>query len=189
MTANEKTTKKKTVKKTTAKKKKRKAAAVKKKPGKRGRKPQVNPFTTEKELDRLAKVAGYGLTMEQVAGAFGMSRATFYNLMADHPEIRDRLEQGRASAVKTVAGKLYNKAIKGDLAAIIFFLKSKGGFSERHDFNHSHTGGIEINHKVDIATVQRIEQMSPEQRAQRLTELRAIESRQQDMETVDVQVV
>ena len=54
-----------------------------------------------------------------------------------------QLQTGKTRAVAKIAGKLYNKALQGDLGAQIFFLKTQGGWSEKQRFEHS--GGLQID--------------------------------------------
>jgi len=67
------------------------------------------------------------------------------------------------------------------MQAAIFYLKAKGGWSEKVQ--------IDITAKVEIeaATIQRIESLSPEQRSVRLKELDDL--RNLENQVIDVEVV
>ncbi len=78
------------------------------------------------EVETLAAV----LTTEQIADYFGIGRRTFYSLMERDPEIAARYKRGRARAVGSIAQSLIAKARSGNTTAMIFFLKTQGGWRE-----------------------------------------------------------
>jgi hypothetical protein len=65
---------------------------------------------------------------------------------------REELDQARARANASVGGALFNKATKGDTAAMIFWMKTRAGWREKHDFEHSGPDGgaipIEIKRTI-----------------------------------------
>ena len=81
-----------------------------------------------REVRRLSMV---GLTKEQIAGALGMSRSTFFDHMSKNPEISDAFEQGKGYGIGRVADSLFAKAVKGDTTAQTFFLKARAGWKDK----------------------------------------------------------
>lgn len=48
-------------------------------------------------------------------------------------EFADAIKKGRAIGLAKVANKLMDKALGGDTASIIFFLKTQGGWKEKQE--------------------------------------------------------
>lgn len=84
---------------------------------------------TDEMLERIGKCAGRGLTVEQIAYLIGCGPTTFYKIQKADPRIKEVMEQGRADALEAVTNALYEKAIKGDNTAMIFFLKNRSARS------------------------------------------------------------
>lgn len=56
---------------------------------------------------------------------------------------REELDQSLAQANATIGGSLFNKAKGGDTAAMIFWLKTRAGFRETQNIDHT-SGGEKI---------------------------------------------
>lgn len=78
------------------------------------------------EVETLAAV----LTVAQMADYFGIGRTTFFSIVNRDPEVAERYKRGRARAVGAIAQSLVSKARAGDTTAMIFFLKTQGGWRE-----------------------------------------------------------
>jgi hypothetical protein len=78
------------------------------------------------EVETLAAV----LTSAQIADFLGIGRSTFYRLLERDPELAGRYKRGKARAVGAVAQSLVTKARAGNVTAMIFFLKTQGGWRE-----------------------------------------------------------
>lgn len=116
-----------------AKKKSAKKKAARKKKLPMGRPPVEDPWTTEAALKKLQKQAATGIRMDDIAALHGMGRSTFFALMKKNPQIREHIDRGRAKALHDIAESLTQKALKGDLGAQIFYLKTKGGWKEQQE--------------------------------------------------------
>ena len=84
----------------------------------------------EFDLDLVEQYASEGLTEEQVAECFGVSRATIQRRKAEDEAFEAAYKRGRYSGVQKVANALFQSAINGNTTAQIFFLKSRAGFKE-----------------------------------------------------------
>lgn len=80
---------------------------------------------TDHDRKRVALHAGLGVPIEQIARIVGIAKETLIK------HYGDELELGRAQATASIAGKLYERAMKGDVACMIFWLKAQAGWSER----------------------------------------------------------
>jgi hypothetical protein len=78
------------------------------------------------EVETLAAV----LSAEQIADYLGMGRRTFYSVMERDEDVAARYKRGRARAVGAVAQSLITKARGGNVTAMIFYLKTQGGWRE-----------------------------------------------------------
>lgn len=78
------------------------------------------------EVETLAAV----LTSEQIADYFGIARRTFYSLMERDEDIAARYKKGKARAIGAIAQTLITKARAGDTIAMLFYLKTQGGWRE-----------------------------------------------------------
>jgi len=82
--------------------------------------------------EQIIQVESLGsvLSIEQIADYFGISKVTFYAMMERQPEISLRYKKGKAKAIGSVSKGLLQKAIAGDNAAAIFYLKTQAGWKE-----------------------------------------------------------
>lgn len=78
------------------------------------------------EVETLAAV----LTAQQMADYFGLGRTTFFALLDRDPDLAERYKRGKARAVGAVAQSLVSKARAGNVTAMIFYLKTQGGWRE-----------------------------------------------------------
>jgi hypothetical protein len=90
------------------------------------RKPMSLNAAQKAEVETLAAV----LTSEQIADFFGIARRTFYSLMERDEDIAARYKKGRARAIGAIAQTLITKAHSGDTIAMLFYLKTQGGWRE-----------------------------------------------------------
>lgn len=79
------------------------------------------------EEDNLLLLQGWkrdGLTDEQVAEKIGVAARTLERWKASHSQISRALKIGKTKANFAVENKLFQKAMTGNIAAIIFWLKN-----------------------------------------------------------------
>lgn len=98
----------------------------KKKVNKGGRPP------TKLNAEEIAQVEALGavLSIEQIADYFGIAKSTFYSIMERQPEVSIRYKKGKAKAIGSVSQGLLKKAMSGDVASTIFYLKTQAGWKE-----------------------------------------------------------
>lgn len=97
-----------------------------------GTRPRIRPDWESPDIhENIERLASLGLTDEQIAHQLGVCRQTLSEKKRDYPDIADAIRRGRASGIEEVADALKQKAQAGDTSAMIFFLRSKAGWSDR----------------------------------------------------------
>jgi hypothetical protein len=82
-------------------------------------------WLTDEGLLLLAGWARDGLTDEQIAVKCGISTSTLYEWKNKYSEISESLKKGKDIADFEVENALHQKALSGDVAAMIFWLKNR----------------------------------------------------------------
>jgi hypothetical protein len=110
------------------------------KTGRRGR-PRL--VVTKRDLVQIEEFASIGMSRTQIAKLIGVSRMQLFRWM-ERPDVMDAIEQGQARALHSIGKRLYEKAIEGDLTAIIWFEKTRGKRSDR----------VSVVHEDEAAAIQ-----------------------------------
>lgn len=108
--------------------------------GKRGPKPWE---PTDEQISKIRLYAGLGSTQEQIASMIGISVDTLSKNMTT----RNAWETGQAETIAKVAGALVRKALSGDTASAIFYLKTQAGWRETVRNEHTGADGGPIQHE------------------------------------------
>ncbi len=87
-------------------------------------------MTIQIDLQEAEELAAKGLTKAQIAHALGISERTLYKQQAENAEFADAIKKGQAKGIKQIANALFDAAINGNVTAMIFFLKFRGGWKE-----------------------------------------------------------
>lgn len=126
-------------------KKKRKSRA---KP-KSEHKPSGRP-TIDLNEEQIIQVESLGsvLSIEQIADYFGIAKVTFYAMMERQPDISVRYKRGKAKAIGSVSKGLLQKAMNGDNAAAIFYLKTQAGWKETNVVDNTSSDGSMTPSKI-----------------------------------------
>ena len=91
--------------------------------GARGPKPWE---PTPDEIAKIRLYSGLGSTQEQIATMLGKCIDT----LTRNERANAALKEGKAETLAKVAGALVRKALNGDTASAIFYLKTQGGWKE-----------------------------------------------------------
>lgn len=84
----------------------------------------------EIDLGEVERLASLGLTQEQIAAGLGISETTLRSRKKENADFADAIKRGQAKGIGSVANVLYEKAMSGDVASLIFYLKARGGWKE-----------------------------------------------------------
>lgn len=93
------------------------------------------------EVETLSAV----LNAEQIADFLGIGRTTFFALLNRDEDLSERYKRGKARAIGAVAQSLVTKARAGNVTAMIFFLKTQGGWREGVDLSVKQEPADEID--------------------------------------------
>lgn len=106
-----------------------------------GRKRWVGP---DDLLELLEQWARDGVPEKAMCVKLGISQDTFYKNKRENPEFSEALNKGRAVLEEVVVGKLtgimLNDAHKGQLPALMFYLKTQAHWRERDSASSTSTG-------------------------------------------------
>jgi len=89
---------------------------------------RINP--TPADIAKIELLAGRGFRLDDIAIALGISVSTLQK-WKNTPAIADAYQRGRIEAISSVAGKLYDLAMAGDVTACIFYLKAQGKWIDK----------------------------------------------------------
>lgn len=97
---------------------------------------------TKKGVEQIRKLAPY-LTQEQIADFFGMGERTFRRILDRDEDVLRAYREGKADVLSQVARNLVRRALDGNITASIFYLKTRGGWSEvnRHEIKAETSDG------------------------------------------------
>ena len=85
---------------------------------------------TDDELENVERLAAV-LSQQQLADYLGIAARTFRYHMERNEGLAAAYKKGRANAIALVGGGLLSKARQGDNTAMIFYLKTQAGWSEK----------------------------------------------------------
>lgn len=85
----------------------------------------LNDAQVQKVRDLAAR-----LTKKQISDYFGISHVTFMEIEKRQPEVAEAYQKGKSEQIDEVAGHLLEQCRKGNIAGIIFYLKTQAGWTE-----------------------------------------------------------
>lgn len=97
-------------------------------------------------LELVMKCAALGMTQAETASYVGLCAASFYSRMTKDPALQEAWEMGKSQGVFKAASALSEMVEEKVPQAVFFFLKCKGGWSEKNEVNVS--GSIE--HQINL---------------------------------------
>ena len=80
---------------------------------------------TPETIEKCREFAAIGLPQDMIARLIGISKPTLEKYYDEH------LKWGEAHGTQQVAKTLFSKAINGDVASMIFWMKARAKWSER----------------------------------------------------------
>lgn len=85
---------------------------------------------TPEFVAEVRRLGGLGLTLTQIHQFFGLTYDVWLGKCKKYPEIEINMLEGKAEKIGIASGKLWEHIEKGNLSAIIFFLKTQARWRE-----------------------------------------------------------
>lgn len=101
---------------------------------------------TDKMLKETERMAGQGLTKEQIARCLGFSITTLMEKQKQIPEFLESIKKGQAKGLETITNALFKSANEGSNTAQIFYLKNRGPESWKDRVEQK----IESTNKIEV---------------------------------------
>lgn len=95
----------------------------------------------EIDISRVEELAAQGLSQAEICLVIGISEDTLSRRKADSAAIAAAIKGGKAKAASEISNVLYQMAKRGDLGAIVWYEKTRRGFSDRAAVEHSGPAG------------------------------------------------
>jgi len=80
---------------------------------------------TDEVIKQVEALAAQGLSEEQIGSVIGVSRTTIHRHKKSNETFETAIKSGKHKGVAKVTNALFQKAVKGDNVAMIFFLKNR----------------------------------------------------------------
>lgn len=89
-------------------------------------KPRIELDTAE-----IERMAGIGMSQAEICLALGISEDTLTRRKQDSADIADAIKRGKARTRRDVGSKLMERVNAGDVTAIIWYEKTRLGYSDK----------------------------------------------------------
>jgi transposase len=73
------------------------------------------------------------MSVEQIAGYFGISKTTYYEVARRQPELLERYQQGKSKRIAEYSELVHQHIMKGDKDLLKFYLRTQAGWSEKNN--------------------------------------------------------
>ena len=93
-------------------------------------------YTADQMIQAIESAEG---NLTQAAKNLGCARGTVYKYIEKFPTVKTAFEEANERTIDMVEGQLLSQIRRGNITAIIFFLKTKAkhrGYVERHEYQH-----------------------------------------------------
>jgi hypothetical protein len=105
----------------------------------------VQPFP-KVDLDEVEAMASVGMTTQQIADALHIAPSIFGKMLKNDPLVQEAVDRGKARGVKMVTDSLFANAMKGNVAAQIFWLKNRGQWQDKQELDQR----LEVSNKMSF---------------------------------------
>lgn len=109
----------------------------------------------ELDIQKVEELAGLGLTKEEIALSLGVSYSTLNRRAKEFEEVETAIQRGRALANIKVAGELMKAIECGNVTAMIFYLKTRAGWTEKIRTEVTGADGeiLKVENRLDLSGV------------------------------------
>jgi hypothetical protein len=103
---------------------------------------------TGEQVEQVEKMAGCGLTLEQIAYCLDISDDTLQRRFQERPEVLRAYKVGKAKAIRAVANTVYLKAVAGEGAFPFFYMKTQANWRETNRMEVTGADGGPVEQRV-----------------------------------------
>lgn len=91
------------------------------------------------DVGEVERLAGLGLTEEQIAINLGVAYNTLLERKRQYPEFLQAIQHGRAKAITRVTNVAMDLAVQGDAHMVRYWLNNmaRGQWRDKHEVEHS----------------------------------------------------
>lgn len=111
------------------------------------------------DVAEVERLAGLGLTQREICAALNISQATLNRRQIDSEDFESAMERGKASTAKEVANFLFEACKRKNVAAIIWYEKTRRGLSDKVQID------ITIQQELEAALDRLRDSLSPDEYA------------------------
>lgn len=98
----------------------------------------------EVDIKKVEVLAAQGMTAGEIAQALGMSERTFHTRKAESKAVADAVKCGQAKGIAVVTNKLMEQVKRGNVTAMIFYLKARAGWREKQEIVGDGGGPLQL---------------------------------------------
>lgn len=75
------------------------------------------------------------MTTKQIAEALAVPPTVFGRMVTNDPYIQEAIDRGQARGIRMVTDSLFQNAMKGNVAAQIFYLKNRAAWQDKQELD------------------------------------------------------
>jgi transposase len=87
---------------------------------------------SERDFELVQKLSAT-MSVEQIAGYFGISKTTYYEVARRQPELLERYQQGKSKRIAEYSELVHQYILNGDKDLLKFYLRTQAGWSEKNN--------------------------------------------------------
>ena len=91
----------------------------------------MNKITLSTEDLKTVQRLSSSMSVEQIAGYFGISKTTFYEVAKRQPELLERYKQGKSRRIAEYGELVHQHILNGDKDMLKFYLRTQADWSEK----------------------------------------------------------
>ena len=84
---------------------------------------------SHQDLDTVQQLSA-SMSVEQIAGYFGISKTTYYEVARRQPELLERYKQGKAKRIAQYVSIVHDKILEGNIDLLKLYLRTQAGWTE-----------------------------------------------------------
>ena len=87
---------------------------------------------SSQDLDTVQQLSA-SMSVEQIAGYFGISKTTYYEVARRQPELLERYQQGKSKRIAEYSELVHQYILNGDKDLLKFYLRTQAGWTDKKE--------------------------------------------------------